>query len=55
MGGQREAALGVIEGWEWPSQVRRDEVHLELGVVQSFLGVLELLQGKLSAYWEHFG
>lgn len=45
----------MIEDWEWPSLVRRDEFHLELCIVQSFLGVLELLQGKLSAYWEHFG
>lgn len=45
----------MIEGWGWPSPVRRDEFHLELCIVQSFLGVLELLQGKLRAHWEHFG
>ena len=30
-----------------------DVFHLELYIVLSFLGVLELLQGKLGASWEH--
>lgn len=51
-GSWRQVGLGKIRALGATESGK--ESYLELCIVQSSLGALDILQGKLSAYWEHF-
>lgn len=52
MGGCREGVLGVIGVLGAAESGAKS--YVELCIVESSRGALDVLQGKPSAYWEHF-